>query len=133
MKIVNEKPPIFDKIIAAGMSPSLDSTIFTYGDIIYNPSGQPIPDHLIAHEATHTKQQGEFPKTWWGKYLSDEKFRFEQEAEAYANQYAFICKTVKDRNIRVKILYELARILAGPTYGNIITRTKAMELIKQKL
>ena len=92
MKIVNEKPPIFDKIVKAGMSPSLDSTIFTYGDTIYNPSGRPIPDHLIAHEARHFKQQGNDPAAWWDKYLVDKEFRFEQEAEAYANQYKFLCK-----------------------------------------
>lgn len=131
MQIKNEKPPILDKILAAGMHPNLESTIFTYGDTIYNPSGRPIPDYLLAHEATHFKQQID-PAAWWDQYLKDKEFRFDQEAEAYANQYKFMCKKVKDRNMRFRILYELAGALSGPTYGNMTTQSEALNIIKQK-
>ena len=104
--------------------------IYTYGDTIYNPSGVDLPDHLIAHEETHSTQQGADPDAWWDRYLQDPYFCIEQETAAYARQYAYICATVRDRNQRNRILLDLSRILAGPVYGNVIGTTDAYKKIK---
>ena len=99
----------------------LDETkniLYTYGDIIYNPSGTHIPDHLIVHEHTHTIQQGDDPEAWWDRYIKDEKFRLDQEKEAYHNQYQKFCTTEKDRNRRAQFLNHLAHDLSSPMYGN---------------
>lgn len=132
MKIENSFPPIWDKIIAAGMNPDPANVVVTYGDTIYNPSGQALPTHLIEHEETHRDQQGNDPDGWWGRYLVDPYFRTEQEAEAYGNQYVFICDKVKDRNHRARILNELASKLSGPTYGKVLSHVAALALIKKK-
>jgi len=131
MKIINENPPekLLNAIINNGMRPHAN-VIFTYGDTIYNPGGQDIPDHLIEHEGTHYKQQGNDPDAWWGRYLTDQYFRIEQESEAYARQFAYICATVKDRNQRHRICLDLAGILAGPLYGNVIGQMNAYQKIK---
>ena len=131
MKIVNERPPIYDSIISAGMNPS-PTVIYTYGDTIYNPGGGDLADHTIEHEETHCDQQGSDPDGWWSRYLVDAYFRTEQEAEAYGRQYAYICATVTDRNRRHKVLFDLARILSGPIYGSVIGHTAAMKMIKEK-
>lgn len=131
MKILNEKPPIYDAIIQNGMQPHA-GVIYTYKDTIYNPSGADIPDHLIVHEETHSRQQGDNPDNWWGRYLTDQYFRIEQESEAYARQFAFICNKVKDRNQRNRILLDLALVLSGPIYGNVISQQNAMKIIKSK-
>lgn len=131
MKILNEKPPFLDKIIAAGMNPSLDRTVFTYGDTIYNPSGKNVPDYLIEHEEVHCDQQGNDPKAWWDKYLKDPVFRLNQELEAYAAQYAYMCAVVRDRNKRARILHEIANVLSGPTYGGSIDYQFASEAVKR--
>jgi hypothetical protein len=131
MKIVHDNPPILESILAMGMIPT-PTTVYTYGDTLYNPSGQDIPDHLLHHEETHEKQQGADPDAWWDRYLQDQYFRIEQETEAYARQFAFICRTVKDRNRRHKILFDIARILAGPIYGNVIGTDAAMRAIKTR-
>ena len=104
MKIKVENPPMLESILAAGMIPNLQTTIFTYGDTIYNPGDNELPDHLIEHEDTHSKQQGDDPDAWWLRYVNDPYFRLQQEIEAYVNQYKFICKQVTDRNKRFLIL-----------------------------
>lgn len=134
MKVINEKPPVWDKVCAAfGVLPQ--NVFFTYGDTIYNPDGAHIPDHILAHEEVHEVQQtkeGMTPELWWGKFLRDPQFRVDQEAEAYAKQYAFICNSIKDRNHRYRVLFDLARILSGPLYDKAITHQGAITLIKER-
>ena len=132
MKILNQLPPNWEQILNSGMRPDPRNTVFTLGDTIYNPSGQEIPDHLIEHEKTHSLQQGNDPNAWWGLYLQDIYFRIDQEVEAYAKQYQTLCKAIKDRNARYKLLYQLAESLASVRYGAVITRTDAMKFIKDK-
>lgn len=131
MRIENKKPPIWNEVIAAGMKPS-ETVVFTYGDTIYNPGKVEIPDYIIHHEATHSAQQGIDPDAWWSRYLADPYFRLDQEVAAYARQYEFICRKVKDREKRNRILIENAGILAGPIYGNMISQSAAMEMIRKK-
>ena len=132
MKIIaNECPPIYDKILQAGMQPT-DNAIYTYGDTIYNRSGGSITPDLMIHEETHCIQQGNDPDGWWDRYLNDGLFRIQQEVEAYANQYKFICQIQKDRNRRDKVLRNMATILSSPTYGSIIGSSAAYKMIKDK-
>lgn len=132
MKIIKELPPIYEDILAAGMLPT-HGAIYAYGDTIYNPSGGFISDHTIAHEETHCRQQGDDPNAWWGRYLDDQYFRINQEAEAYAYQFKFLCQTVKDRNQRDRILQDMARVLSSPTYGSVIGHMNAYITIKNKV
>ena len=151
VKIKHKKPPIFDAVCNTfGMN--LSHMIFTYGDTIYVPNGQELPDHIIEHEKVHMKQQSheyinkthdvEFsnepldirkmtPELWWGKFLREPAFRVDQEARAYARQYRFICKTLKDKNARAKVLYDFAGILSGKSYGNCISHVLATKEIKK--
>lgn len=134
MKILNTKPPIYDSCCATfKVNPEI--TVFTYGDTLYNPAGiNPLADHLLVHEGVHAKQQNHNDKDaalWWGKYLRDPIFRLDQEARAYGAQYAFICKTVKDRNLRLRILLDIARILSGSLYGNCVSKSDAVQLINK--
>lgn len=131
MKIVIGNPPILQKIIDAGMKPDLTRTVFTYGDTIYNPGDCFIDEDLMVHEATHCKQQGDNPEDWWGYYLEDPEFRVKQELEAYAEQYAFFCKTAGNRNIKRTFLFNLAKDLSGPTYGGTISAFEANKQIRK--
>lgn len=132
MKIEINLPPIYDEIINSGLRPN-DRTIYTYGDIIYNPSGEDIPPELIVHEKVHMEQQNKMlPSEWWSRYLDDRYFMIDQEVEAYAKQFRYVCKLQKDRNTRAKILMIYASILAGPTYGEHISKETAYQMIKKK-
>ena len=128
--IVNEKPPVWDRICEAfGMTPK--NVIFAYGDRIYNPGGGVLPDFLIEHEKVHFKQQAGEVAVWWDKYLSDPQFRLEQEIEAYAHQYNEMCKLTKDRNEHAKMLWGLSISLSSSIYNNIISHNEAMEVIQK--
>ena len=130
MKIINEYPPIYDAILSAGMHPN-PSTIYAYGDAIYAPHVDPVPPDLIAHESAHCRQQGNDPDGWWSRYLDDPYFRIDQEAEAYAAQYDYVCQhMVKDRNARARFLQRLAGSLSSPIYGSVITQSSALEAIR---
>lgn len=127
MKIVNDFPPniaaIAKKFPIHGFNP-----VFTYGDTLYNPSGGPISDDLMAHEQTHERQQQAIGvEQWWAMYLEDETFRLTQETEAYRAQY----KAVQDkpRNWRRLFLQAIARDLSSKLYGSIINTKQAKELI----
>lgn len=108
-------------------------TVWTYGDTLYNPGGIHVEDHLLAHEQTHTIQQEREggPDKWWRRYLDDPTFRFEQELQAYAMQYAFYCEQRTDRNQRFRFLHQLAGALSGPLYQVAISRSDAQKAIKE--
>jgi len=133
MKVVKRKPPIYKKLLAAGMNPS-PGAYYTYGDKIYNPSGQDLPDYIIVHEEEHMRQNEAVggPEIWWDRCIKDQYFRIQQEVAAYAVQYRFMCKTIKDRNARSKLLSQLGAVLASPTYGNVITTVAARDMIKKR-
>lgn len=135
MKISNEKPPIYDEANALFRLDELKlGTIFTYGDTLYNPSNMPISEDLVEHEMTHAHQQQHDETVaglWWKRYIDDPQFRLDQEVEAYAQQYKFLCKTQKDRNKRARMLHQIATMLSGPMYGNIVTHTEAMRRVRE--
>lgn len=125
MKVLNEKPPIWDEARAA-FDFNEGTTIFTYGDTIYNPAGINVTLDLRAHEEVHEVQQAAMktmlssgPKNWWKQYIKDPEFRFQQELEAYRAQYQFVKRTIKDRNQLNNYLTALARELTGPMYGKL--------------
>lgn len=135
MKISLEKPPCYEEANKFFKLEELNlGTIFTYGDTLYNPNNVQLTQDLIVHEMVHAEQQAHSDtggKLWWQMYLADPDFRLKQEAEAYSAQYKFICKNVKDRNARTRVLYQLARQLSGKMYGEIVSHSEAMRLIKK--
>lgn len=147
VKVLAEKPPVWDSVCQwLGFQPT--SALFTYGDTIYNPGSNPIPDQLVVHERVHMAQQMEHydfkgvhraegttpmsPALWWGKFLREPGFRYDQEAEAYAVQYGWLCRQVKGKEQHLDILTQLSRMLASPLYGSEISFQDAMRLIRQK-
>lgn len=105
---------------------------WTFGDTIYNPHKGALDRALLVHEVTHMKQQQDTPVAWWHKYLQDEHFRYEQELEAYKNQYIVYTQEIKDKNALFRALYSLATDLSGPMYGNVVSKQRALSLIKNK-
>lgn len=101
--------------------------VITYFPHVYIPGGQPLPFDLQVHEGVHLKQQERNPKLWWTRYLTEEKFRFEQEVEAYGMQAALFLGT---GNKFDKVLQRLAFDLSGPAYGNIVPFGVALSAIR---
>lgn len=152
MTVLAENPPPW--IMAGCMSAfriNPATTVWTYGNTIYNPGGKDLPDHVVAHETWHAQQQESFAKVmkhtsvglstdpaefvggkdeWWKEYLSNPRFRLEQEAEAYGKQYRFYLERIKDRNARAKFLFHLSGQLSGPLYQVALSQAQAKAMIE---
>ena len=129
MEQIKNYPPNINEITK--VFPVLpESMVFCWGNIIYNPSGQDLADHIQIHELVHSNQQEGNPKEWWNKYLNDKEFRLSQELQAYQRQYQFAKVWLKDRNDLAKFLWGLAQDLSS-LYQYDILFSEAMEKIKQ--
>lgn len=134
MKILNEKPP--EWIMTGCLSQfrvNVERTFWAYGDTIYNPGGIVIRPDILAHEEQHGVQQAAHEggkDGWWKQYLSDPRFRLEQEADAYGVQYKWFCKRYKDRNERNRFLLMISAQLSGPLYQVAVSHIQARAMIE---
>lgn len=153
MKIVDANPP--EWIMQGCMNQfrlQPGATVWTYGDTIFAPGRDSLPDHIIAHEEQHARQQSsqelmlkyvepteriddekledKMRDAWWREFLANPRFRLEQEAEAYGVQYRFFCERVKDRNRRALFLVQIAGQLSGPLYQVAVSSTQARQMIE---
>ena len=115
--ILVEKPPIFDRILAAFPKAGEPGVIFAWGDSIYNPSGIVIPPALLAHEAVHGERQTKFSDVahWWESYIEDPLFRYREELPAHAAEFRVLMPA--DRNARARLAMTTARRLIAPLYN----------------
>lgn len=131
MREIVEYPPIYDR---ARQLFDIDrrAVVFAWDDAIYNPRGVILTPDLIAHEAVHGEQQRRYgsPEQWWERYLTDPKFRLEQEVEAYRVQYATFCHKNKNRQQRFDLLKRISADLSSPMYQCDITFGEAMRRIR---
>jgi len=134
IELIYDYPPMYQDILDYGMKPN-PNTIYTYGKIIYFPFGgeenSTLPQDIVEHEKIHMIQQENDPDLWWGRYLVDKYFRLSQEVEAYAAQYQYLCKYQNNKEKQNKIALNLAGILAGPVYGDLIAKNYAVQLVKE--
>src|SRR3990167_5224922 len=130
MKVLYENPPNIKQIGA--VFTVNDTTVFTYGNVVYNPNKCPLDIPIMTHEEMHSRQQGDDPEGWWKKYLEDVEFRITQEVAAYQVQFWFQCKIIKNRDLRALNLTRLAQTLSGGMYGCTMPLAEAKRLIKWK-
>lgn len=129
MDIIIDYPPNYEQI--KKVFKLHKGIMFAYGNKIYNPDNGGVDKPLLEHEKIHLKQQGNNPKKWWDRYLTDNDFRLSQELEAYKRQYRVAKNFYKSRDNVFTLLKNIARDLSGDMYGNIIDFSNAMKLIKQ--
>ena len=128
MKIVQERPPNFDAILKVFPNAANPGVIFAYGDIIYSPDRADLPPALISHEAVHGARQLEFGvELWWDAYLVDLGFRYQEELLAHRAEYEHLCLLSPSRNDRRFALKQVAKRLASPLYGKMVTLERAMK------
>lgn len=131
MRIVFDRPPIFDELDAkfriAGKP-----VLFSWGDIIYNPMRVTIPPHLIVHEEMHGWRQGELGvEHWWRNYIDSRAFRLEEEILAHQAEYRALSRDAVNRRARRSCAKRVARRLAGPLYGEMISIAKARAVLRE--
>jgi hypothetical protein len=116
MRILNEEGPMWKKL-QEYFDFDTTKTVYTYGDILYNPAGVDVDMFLMIHEMRHEAQQRTMGvEKWWDKYLADAVFRAQQEAEAYGAQYRAYCEMQQDRNARERYLHRLYVHMASGMY-----------------
>lgn len=130
MKVLYQHPPNYEDICSHIPAVRKTKTIvFTYGDTVYVPSGNPLPPDLEAHEQVHVDRQST-PDEWWAKYLTDVQFRLDEELAAYRAQYKYAVEHYS-RAYRRELLTHMTKDLSGAMYGKIITRKEAIALITE--
>lgn len=129
MKIVVGYPPIIDKIAAKFPQAKKPNVLFSWGDTIFNPSGNHISVPLMEHEGVHGERQNGNPETWWDQYLTNDTFRLVEELAAHRAEYAAFSRMAKDRNALAGYLNFVASRLASPLYGNMISVKEARKEI----
>lgn len=131
MKISTEKPPIYDRAEKAFGTGLWDKgTIFTYGDTVHVKKGGMSLD-LHAHEQVHIDRQAVYPggaSAWWDRYLTDKKFRLDEEVEAYRAQAAYIRGHMVNRVKRQQAIAWIHSCMAD-MYGDMITLKEAQQLV----
>ena len=127
MEILDKNPPNWSEIKV--LNPP-KTTVFCYGDTIFNPSGGEVPEDVIFHEQVHSDRQGNDPKGWWLKYINDRDFRLKEEVLAFGGQYAFI-KRHYPSQAHKQALFELATNLST-NYGFGFGYPQAEALIRRQ-
>lgn len=153
MLIKHEFPPIMDDIDAVFHVREREGIFYSWGDVIYNPSGVTIDPWLIAHEAVHGWRQitgafleapearaqipdlskEELIHSWWAIYLVNAAFRYKEELVAHGAEYRYYCdpKFGHDRQKRRAYLTAIAKRLCGEMYGKMSTLERAKADIKR--
>lgn len=140
--VVCTEPPLFGAIDAV-FKVRGKPILFAFGAAIFNPMRVKVPAELIPHEGVHGARQLAFPGgtiAWWAQYMLDPTFRLQEELPAHLAEFEALCKRELDtptnipkfrsrRAGRRVIAAHVARKLAAPLYGNLITVDAAKRLL----
>lgn len=109
----------------AKVFPITPLTVFAFVDTIYTNFA--LSKDLLIHEQTHLKRQNKIGcDIWIEKYLTDKKFRLDEEVIAYRNQIY----SIKDREKRNNVRIQCVKVLNSELYGLIINKGEAFKLLK---
>lgn len=137
MKIIKARPPNFDRIVSAFPAVlKASGVVFCYGEVVYSPSSETLPEAILCHERVHSDRMLELPggpEEWWDKYLSDQGFRFEEELLAHVIEYEFLAKLSPSRTNRRLFLKHVSEKLSSEIYGPMCNKAQAKAAIKQLL
>ncbi len=130
MKISKKYPPNYRQVV--DILGADDTTVYCYGDTIYNPNNIEITPDIEVHEEVHSKQQGDNPELWCLKYLNDKEFRQQSEVEAYGAQYFFVKNHLGGGKMLEWLLDKLADELSSSCYNLDINQAQAKSKIRNE-
>ncbi len=129
MKIIQSFPPNFAAIHRVFPNANSMSVIFAYAPDIYTMSPEGVTPALIAHEKVHIARQETHPDGvhgWWDQYLhGPPEWRYNEELLAHRAEYQHLASL--SRQLRRSALKEVAKRLASPLYGKMVTLDRAMK------
>jgi hypothetical protein len=132
--IILERPPNFEQVHAAFPKANGPGVLFAYYPNIHNPSGIVVPPALIAHEEVHLHRQRDAgPTQWWGQYLTDPEFRYNEELLAHAAEFRH--QRTSDRNASARLLMATALRLVAPLYNYVppVSLQQAMKDLRREI
>lgn len=133
-QIIQDYPPNIDRIAEVfANAKNMQGVIFAYGEAIYNPSGEDLPQEILAHEMVHCIRQLEHPEGvdgWWQQYLTDPEFCYIEEMLAHKAEYASIIERHPSRLMRRKALKHVGKKLSSALYGKMVTFEKAKKALQ---
>jgi hypothetical protein len=147
MRIIRDRPPLFDEIDAA-LKVRGKPIIFAWGDRVFIPTGSPtLPPSLLAHERIHGDRQLVFEDgfmctgfaarepedriaAWWRRYIADIAFRREEEELAHIAEYRHLCEHAGGRNDRRRHMAVVAAKLSSPLYGPLMGKAAARKVLE---
>lgn len=129
VKIENRYPPNFE-LIKAVLPYANEKHVYCYGDTLYVPDGHELTPDIVFHESIHVRQQGSDPDAWWNAYLTDTKFRLDQEIAAYGEQWQWVKEHITGNSFRKWLLEKMAFALSGKEYGNMLNYQDAEAAIR---
>lgn len=130
MKILVEKPPVYDACVAKFGAALIVGRpiVWAYGDAIYNPMNIGLPRDIIAHEKVHLERQGGDPAAWWKMYLKDDSFRYDEELAASRVEWRTYQRWHPGKN-NAAALEHIAAKLSSELYGGLVTPDEALRAI----
>lgn len=132
-KIIKAYPPNIDQIAEKfPMAKTNPTVIFSFGECLFVPSGDDLPQEILAHEMVHCIRQIEHPngvEGWWQDYLTDPEFCYNEELLAHRAEYASIVERHPARPQRRKALRHVAKKLSSALYGKMVTFEQAKKAL----
>ncbi len=135
VKVIYALPPMWAEIRAAFPGADIATTIFAWGEDIYNPGKVEITPPLAAHERVHAIQQRGEPEAWWREYIAVPQFRLDQEIPAHIKEAWVLARGVGGP-MRASIVKHIAWKLAHRLYHyppGLMPLHKAETLIRKAL
>lgn len=131
MRIIHDRPPLFEQIDAA-FQVAGKPLVFCWGEVIFNPEGIRISPELIKHEEVHSERQGRSEEqiaAWWRRYIENPDFRYSEELLAHRAEYRAFCRRHGSWGKRTRYLDRAAARLASPLYGSSVSPMTARHAI----
>lgn len=126
---VFEQPPIINELMGR-FNLKGKRVIFSWGDIVYNPTRMYVSPSLIAHEAVHGERQLDFGiDAWWRRYLEHRDFRIAEEVLAHRVEYQHLIHNATSRSQRRGALKQVAKRLSSQLYGSTVTMAVARKQV----
>lgn len=141
MKIREERPPNFAKIVKAFPLAIRPGVVFAYGDTIYSPGQSKLHTWLLAHEQVHLDRQKD-PEAWWDRYIDDPVFRCFEEVLAHRREATVRAQSAGNLNRHQRRALEKIMVerLTQPLYRfepllrdtakKLLTQASASDLLK---
>lgn len=133
LNVIHNRPPNFADIDAIFNVRTKHGVLFCYGSNLFNPSGVEVPTWIMAHEIAHSERQGDTIdaiRAWWGRYLTEPKFRLDEEIIAHQAEWKAYLETRPNRQQRRGYLVQISKRLSSDLYGKMITKERAKEIIQ---